>query len=54
MTIYSIIHGPEFWLAFAIVGAALMIFNLGMLAGMWLSALFGANREDDDEHKDDL
>ena len=49
MTWYSIIHGPEFWLAFAIVGAALMIFNLGLLAGMWLSALFGANREEDDD-----
>lgn len=51
MTWYSIIHGPEFWLALAIFGAALIIFNFGILVGMWLSALFGANREDDDESK---
>ena len=49
MTWYSILHGPEFWLAFAILGIALIIFNLGILVGMWLSALFGANKEDDDE-----
>ena len=49
MTWYNIIHGPEFWLALAIVGVALMIFDLGLLAGLWLAALFKANRRDDDE-----
>ena len=49
MTWYSIVHGPEFWLAAAIVGAGIMIFDLGILVGMWLSALFSANEEDDDE-----
>lgn len=46
MTWYSIIHGPEFWLALAVCGVGVMIFDLGLLAGLWLAALFRANRED--------
>jgi len=51
MTWYSVIHGPEFWLALAILGIALIIFDLGLLAGLWLSALFRANREDNDDEQ---
>lgn len=53
MSWYGIIHGPEIWLALVKLCIALIIFDLGVLAGMWLSALFGANGRDDDEQKDD-
>ena len=49
MTLYSIIHGPEFWLAVAKICGRLARFDAGVLAGMWLSALLGANGRDDDE-----
>ena len=51
MTLYSIIHGPEAWLMIAQVAIGLMLFNAGLLAGMWLSALMRANREDDDDEQ---
>ena len=54
MTLYSIVHGPEIWLAIARTAVLLGVFDLGVLAGMYISALMGANREDGDEHKDDL
>ena len=54
MTLYSIVHGPEIWLAIAKTAVMLGVFDLGVLAGMYLSALMGANREDCDEHKNDL
>lgn len=39
MTLYGMIHGPEFWLLLGQVCIALAIFDSGVLAGMWLSAL---------------
>ena len=38
--------GPEVWLAIT----AVCIFSAGMILGMWLAALLGANGRDDDEH----
>ena len=49
MTLYSIIHGPEAWLVIGQIAIALAVFDAGVLAGMWLSALFGANGRDDDD-----
>ena len=46
MTWYSIIHGPEAWLAMALVSAGLIV---GVVLGMWLAALLGANGRDDNE-----
>ena len=46
MTWYSILHGPEIWLAIALIAGGLV---LGTILGMWIAALLGANREDDDE-----
>lgn len=37
--------GPEVWLAIA----AVCIFSVGIVVGMWLSALLGANGRDDNE-----
>ena len=51
---WCMIHGPEIWLAIAKTAVMLGVFDLGVLAGMYISALMGANREDCDEHKDDL
>lgn len=41
-----IVFGPEAWLAIT----AVCIFSAGMIVGMWLAALLGANGRDDDEH----
>ena len=43
--LWSVIHGPEFWLGLA----ALCALSAAILLGMWLAALLSANREDDDE-----
>lgn len=42
---WCVIHGPEIWLACA----AMAILCAGVILGMWLSALLGANRRDNDE-----
>ena len=42
---WCILHGPEIWLACA----AMAILCAGVILGMWISALLGANRRDDDE-----
>lgn len=42
---WCVIHGPEIWLALS----AIAIFCAGVILGMWISALLGANRRDDDE-----
>ena len=41
---WCVIHGPEIWLA--IVCAACVC--AGVVLGMWLAALLGANGRDDD------
>lgn len=43
--LWCLIHGPEAWLALV----ALCIFAGGFLCGMFLAALLGANREDNDK-----
>ena len=48
MTWYSIIHGPEAWLAMALVSAGPIV---GVVLGMWMAALLAANREDDDDEQ---
>lgn len=53
-SVYNLIHGPEVWLLLAKIAAVLGLFDGGVLAGMWLSALLGANGRDDDENKRDL
>ena len=40
-----LIHGPEAWLALV----AVCIFAGGFLCGMFVAALLGANREDNDK-----
>lgn len=42
---WCILHGPEIWLACA----ALAILCAGVILGMWLAALLGANGRDRDE-----
>ena len=42
---WCIIHGPEIWLA--VVCAACVC--AGVVLGMWLASLLGANGRDDDE-----
>ena len=39
--------GPEAWLAIT----AVCIFSAGMILGMWLGALLGANKEDKDDEQ---
>ena len=39
--------GPEAWLAIT----AVCIFSAGMILGMWLAALLGANGRDDDARR---
>ena len=39
--------GPEAWLAIT----AVCIFSAGMIVGMWLAALLGANGRGDDERR---
>ena len=41
-----VVFGPEAWLAIT----AVCIFSAGLILGMWLAALLGANGRDDDEH----
>lgn len=48
-SVYNLIHGPEAWLVIAKIAAVLGLFDGGVLAGMWLAALFGANGRDDDD-----
>ena len=48
-SVYNLIHGPEVWLLIAKIAAVLGLFDGGVLCGMWLSALLGANGRDDDE-----
>ena len=43
--LFCLVHGPEAWLA--LVG--LCIFAAGFLCGMFVAALLGANREDNDK-----
>lgn len=40
-----LVFGPEIWLAIT----AVCIFSVGIVVGMWLAALLGANGRDDDE-----
>ena len=49
MTLYSIIHGPEVWLTIGQIAIAFAVFDAGVLAGMWLTVLLGANRDDNDQ-----
>lgn len=48
-SVYNLIHGPEVWLMIAKLAAVLGLSDGGVLCGMWLAALFGANGRDDDE-----
>lgn len=43
---HCIIHGPEVWLVIGKVAALIGLFDGGVLTGMWLGALLGANKED--------
>ena len=43
---WCVIHGPEIWLALV----AWCVLSIAVVIGMWLGALFGANKEDKDEH----
>ncbi len=43
---WCVLYGPEIWLAVA----AVSILSAGVILGLWLAALLGANRgEEDDE-----
>ncbi len=44
---WCIIHGPEAWLGIA----GISILSGGVVLGMWLAALLGANREEDDDEQ---
>lgn len=48
MTLYSIIHGPEIWIAIA----GLCTICIAIVLGMWLGALLSANDFDDKDDKD--
>lgn len=43
--LFCLIHGPEAWLALV----AICIYAIGVISGMFLAALLGANREDNDK-----
>lgn len=43
--LFCLIHGPEAWLALV----AVCIYGIGVISGLFLSALLGANREDNDK-----
>lgn len=43
--LFCLIHGPEAWLA--LVGGC--IYGIGVISGLFLAALLGANREDNDK-----
>ena len=42
---WCVIHGPEIWLGLVIWCAL----SIAVVLGMWLGALLGANREDNDK-----
>ena len=46
---WCMIHGPEIWFVIGQIAIAFAVFDLGVLAGMWLYALLDANGRDDDE-----
>lgn len=50
-SVYNLIHGPEAWLVIGKVAALLGLFDGGVLTGMWIAALFGANGRDDNERR---
>lgn len=43
--LWCVIHGPEAWLALV----AVCIYGIGVISGLFLAALLGANREDNDK-----
>ena len=43
--LWCLIHGPEAWLALV----ALCVYGIGVISGLFLAALLGANREDNDK-----
>lgn len=43
--LWCLIHGPEAWLALV----ALCIYGIGVISGLFLAALLGANGRDDDK-----
>lgn len=43
--LWCLIHGPEAWLALV----AVCLFAAGFVCGMFVAALLGANREDNDK-----
>lgn len=43
--LYCLAHGPEAWLALV----AVCIYGIGVISGLFLAALLGANREDNDK-----
>ena len=44
-----VIHGPEFWLVLGRIALLGGVFLLGVIVGMFVAALLGANGRDDDE-----
>lgn len=42
---WCVVHGPEIWLGVVV----LCCVSAGVVLGMWLAALLGANGRDDDE-----
>lgn len=50
-SVYNLIHGLEVWLLLAKIAAVLGLFDGGVLCGMWLAALLGANKEDKDDEQ---
>lgn len=42
---WCMIHGPEIWLGLVI----LCVLSMVLVIGMWLGALLGANREENDK-----
>ena len=42
---WCIIHGPEIWIALVVW----CVLSIAVVIGMWLGALLGANREDNDK-----
>lgn len=50
-SVYNLIHGPEVWLVIGKVAALIGLFDCGVLTGMWLAALLGANKEDKNDEQ---
>jgi hypothetical protein len=42
---WCVIHGPEIWLGLVVW----CVLSIVLVIGMWLGALLGANREDNDK-----